>query len=76
MQPKDRYAPLPTDEKELLKRLNEFSNAPGIPHDQVDFDTANPEMLSVHRMVHHKKGSIWQLPKRLAKAEEGLREQA
>ncbi len=64
-EPAKRFQPLPTDEQGLLKHLKRFTDAPELPADEVDFDTANPDVLSIQRKVHKRKGSFWQLPKDL-----------
>jgi hypothetical protein len=60
-----RLRPLPTSEQELLTHLRRFRDAPELSPDEVDFDTANPDLLSIQRKVRKRKGSIWQLPKDL-----------
>jgi len=57
--------PFPAAEPDLLKHLKRFKDAPELPPEEVDFDTANPDVLSVQKTVHKKKGSFWQLPKDL-----------
>ena len=57
--------PLPTAEPDLVKHLNRFRDAPELAPEDVDFDTANPDILSVQRAVHKRRGSFWQLPKDL-----------
>jgi hypothetical protein len=57
--------PLPQGGPELVAQLNRFNDAPALRPDEVDFDTANPEMLSVARTMHKKRGNLWQLPKDL-----------
>jgi hypothetical protein len=64
-----RFEPLPTDEKELLRHLKRFHDAPALRNDELDFDLANPDVLSIQRRVHKKKGSFWQLPKDLKEGE-------
>jgi hypothetical protein len=74
-EPKRHLQPLPKDEQELLKRLKEFSSAPELPQDQIDFDVTNPDMLSLVHRVRPKKGSFWQLPKDLKQKPPEVREQ-
>lgn len=57
--------PLPTAEPDILKHLKKFKDAPELPPEEVDFDTANPDVLSVQKTVHKRRGSFWQLPKDL-----------
>jgi hypothetical protein len=57
--------PFPTAEPDLVKHLNRFKDAPELSPEEVDFDTANPDILSVQRSVHKRRGSFWQLPKNL-----------
>jgi len=57
--------PFPAGGKELVEYLNRFGDAEGLPRDDVDFDVANPEVLSIKRQVHKRKGSFWQVPKDL-----------
>jgi hypothetical protein len=63
--PAPELKPLPTSEPELVKHLNRFRDAPELPPEQIDFDPANPDIVSIQRMVHKKRGSFWQLPKDL-----------
>jgi hypothetical protein len=62
--PRD-LTPFPTAEPDLAKHLNRFRDAPGLAPEDVDFDTANPDILSVKRAVQKRRGSFWQLPKDL-----------
>jgi len=55
----------PDSNPKLVKEMKAFSNAPGLPAEDIDFDVENPDMLSLQRMVTKKKGSWWQLPKDL-----------
>ena len=55
----------PTSEQDLVKHLNRFRDAPELAPDDVDFDTADPDLLSIQRRVHKRRGSFWQLPKDL-----------
>jgi hypothetical protein len=60
--------PVPRDEghdAELLEHLKKFSNSPPLPPAEVDFDPTEAEMVQVHRRIHKRKGSWWQLPKDL-----------
>lgn len=57
--------PFPAAEAELVTHLNRFRDAPTLPPEEVDFDTANPDILSVKRTVHRRRGSFWQVPKDL-----------
>ncbi len=59
---------LPTGEKELVEHLNRFRDATELSPEEIDFDTANPDLLSIQRRVHKRKGSFWQLPKDLKDA--------
>jgi hypothetical protein len=45
--------------------LKRFTDAPELPVHEVDFDIADPDVLSIARNVHKRKGSFWQLPKDL-----------
>lgn len=60
--------PFPTAEPDLVKHLNRFRDAPELAPEDVDFDTANPDILSVQCAVHKRRGSFWQLPKDLKKS--------
>ncbi len=55
----------PEKDKELVERLKEFSKAPGLPTEEIDFDPEDTEMLSIQRIVRRKRGSWWQVPKDL-----------
>lgn len=57
--------PFPKAEAELVRHLNRFRDAPELSPEEVDFDTSNPDLLSVQRSVHKQRGSFWQLPKNL-----------
>ncbi len=63
--PKRYLKPFPTAEPELVKHLDRFKDAPGLLPEEIDFDTMNPDVLSVQRSVHKRRGSFWQLPKNL-----------
>jgi hypothetical protein len=63
--PDRNLKPFPTEEPELVKHLNRFKDAPELSPEEIDFDTANPDVLSVQRSVHKRRGSFWQLPKSL-----------
>jgi hypothetical protein len=57
--------PFPTAEPDLVKHLNRFRDAPELAPEDIDFDATNPDILSVQRSVHKRRGSFWQLPKDL-----------
>lgn len=63
--PTRNLKPFPRAEPELVKHLNRFKDAPGLSPEEIDFDTMNPDVLSVQRSVHKRRGSFWQLPKDL-----------
>ena len=50
---------------EILDHLKRFSDAPVAAPGEADFDPQDAEMVQVHRRVHKRKGSWWQLPKDL-----------
>lgn len=50
---------------QLLQEMKALTEAPPLPPEQVDFDTGEPDMLSVERRVRKRKGSWWQVPKSL-----------
>jgi hypothetical protein len=62
--------PFASLEPELVKQLNRFRDAPELSPDEIDFDTGNPDMLSVQRSVRKRRGSFWQLPKHLKERRE------
>ena len=68
--PNRNLKPFPKAEPELVKHLNRFKDAPGLSPEEIDFDTTNPDVLSVQRSVHKRRGSFWQLPKNLDSSEE------
>ncbi|MCX6596302.1 MAG: hypothetical protein NTV70_08040 [Acidobacteria bacterium] len=55
--------PFPKAEPDLAKHLSRFRDAPELAPEDIDFDTANPDVLSVQRVVHKRRGSFWQFPK-------------
>jgi hypothetical protein len=57
--------PFPEGGAELVMHLNRFRDAPELSPEEIDFDTSNPDLLSVQRSVHKQRGSFWQLPKDL-----------
>jgi hypothetical protein len=65
----------PEKEAALVAKLKAFSQQPtlssveGVPPDE-------PEMVSVHRMVRHRRGSWWQLPKDYKEPSDGGAAQA
>jgi hypothetical protein len=60
-----RLKPLPTNEQELISQLKRFTDAAELPPEELDFDIGNPDVLSIQRRIHKRKGSFWQLPKNL-----------
>jgi hypothetical protein len=52
----------PDAEAALVARLKAFSQQPTL-RDVEGASPDEPEMISVHRMVRHRRGSWWQLPK-------------
>lgn len=50
---------------DLLSHLTQFTEAPILGSDEVNFDIRNPDAMAIRRMVRKKKGSWWQLPKDL-----------
>jgi hypothetical protein len=64
-EPARNLEPLPKAEPDLVKQLNRFKDAPALSPEEIDFDTSNPDILSVQRSVHPQRGSFWQLPKNL-----------
>jgi len=63
--PSRTLKPFPKAEPELVAHLNRFRDAPELSREEIDFDTADPDILSVQRSVHKRRGSFWQLPKNL-----------
>ncbi|GAB3277342.1 hypothetical protein GCM10027297_13490 [Parahaliea aestuarii] len=55
---------------ELVKHLNDFTNAPSLTEEDVDFDISNPDALAMQRMVRKKKGSWYQVPKHIEENDE------
>lgn len=60
----------PKKEKELVDYLTKFSEAPTLPPEEVDFLPDDAETLSIHRLVHKRKGSWWQVPKDLKSSDD------
>lgn len=54
---------------ELVKHLRQFTDAPTLPREEVDFDYSDVDSISLKRMVKKRKGSWFQVPKDL-KSEE------
>jgi len=52
-------------EKELVDHLRRFTDAPAVTAEEVNFAVDDPDMLSIERSVHKRKGSWWQVPKDL-----------
>lgn len=52
---------------ELVKQLIEFTNAPTVPPNEVDFAGGQADMVGLQRVIRHRKGSFWQLPRDLGK---------
>ena len=50
----------------LLNEINSIKNAPALKVTEVDFDPMDPDVLSIERRIHPKKGSWYQVPKNLA----------
>ena len=50
--------PFPTAEPDLVKHLHRFSNAPELAPEDIDFDTGNPDVLSLQRAVRKRRGSF------------------
>jgi hypothetical protein len=61
--PKD-YKPLPVDEKELLAYLRRFRDAEEVQPPE-NYDPSDPSMVSLGRTVQQRRGTFWQLPKKL-----------
>lgn len=68
--PHRNLKPFPAAERDLIKQFNKFKDAPELSSDEIDFDTANPDILAVQRSVHKRRGSFWQLPKDLKEKRE------
>ena len=49
----------------LVKHFNQFTDAPALSDEEVDFDISNPDNLAIHRSIKKKKGSWFQVPKNL-----------
>jgi hypothetical protein len=62
--------PFPKAEPDLLEHLKRFRDAPELSPGEIDFDTQNPDVLSVQRSVHKRRGLFWQLPKDLKEQQE------
>jgi hypothetical protein len=52
----------PTEEAALVARLKAFNRQPTLSKDEAE-GQEEPEMVSVARLVRHKRGSWWQLAK-------------
>lgn len=50
---------------ELLEHLNQFTSAPRLSPDQIDFNPVDAEVVTLQRRVRRRKGSFWQVPKDL-----------
>ena len=57
------WKPFPTLEPDLVAYLNRFRDAPELAPQEIDFDSANPDILSIQHWVRRRRGSFWQLPK-------------
>lgn len=60
-----RFQPVLSDNQGLVEHLNKFRESPQLSEDELDFDTSDPDMLSIERRIHKRRGSFWQLPKDL-----------
>ena len=49
----------------LLAHLKQFSDAPTLSTEEIDFDPTNPGSVSIERAVRKRKGSWYQVPKDL-----------
>ncbi len=47
----------------LVEHLSQFTDAPTLPEESIDFDVSNPDSLAIQRTIHKKKGSWFQIPK-------------
>ncbi len=63
--PARKLKPFPKAGSELATHLNRFRDAPPLSPGEIDFDTANPDILSAQRSINKRRGSFWQLPKTL-----------
>lgn len=56
------------DEKtrELVDRVNRVAEAPPINAEDIDFDPADADSMTLKRLIRRKKGSWYQVPKELA----------
>lgn len=52
-------------EASLLNEINSIKNAPALKATEVDFDPLDPDVLSIERRIHRKKGGWYQVPKDL-----------
>lgn len=55
----------PYKNEALAKKLKEYTDAPSLSPEEIDFDAENTDSLSITRSVRKRKGSWWQLPKDL-----------
>lgn len=61
----ERREPDPEKQMELIKSLQQFTNAPTVQANAGDPHFADPDRLSIERLVPKRKGNWWLLPKDL-----------
>ena len=47
----------------LVDHVRKFVAAADVQAEKLDFDPAEPDSISIERMIAQRKGSFWQLPK-------------
>jgi len=58
------------DHSKLAEMINKMKDAPTLASDEVDFDPTHPDGLMVQRSIRKRKGSWYQLPKKLMDTDE------
>jgi hypothetical protein len=67
---KNRISREAMQDPELVRHINNFVRAPGIPPEQVDWEPGEAEAMCLQRVIRKRKGSFWQAPKDLPDARE------
>jgi hypothetical protein len=55
-------------ETRLVKEIREFNEARPLRLEEVDFESSNPDAISIQRRIQRRKGKWWQVPKDLESA--------